>query len=101
MAHNEDYIVEILQDVGLITGSQLEDARASASDGNVLKALVDAGVLTQEDITRTLAAQNGMEFVDLSAVAPPPDVLEIVKVDDAGVIAPCRSPCTRIHWSWR
>ncbi|PTX93286.1 type II secretion system protein E [Spartobacteria bacterium LR76] len=83
MAHNEDYIVEILQDVGLITGSQLEDARANANDGNVLKALVEAGVLTQEDITRTLAAQNGMEFVDLSAVAPPPDVLEIVKVDDA------------------
>ncbi len=83
MAHNEDYIVEILQDVGLITGSQLEDARANASDGNVLKALVDAGVLTQEDITRTLAAQNGMEFVDLASVAPPPDVLEIVKVDDA------------------
>jgi len=83
VAHNEDYIVEILQDVGLITGSQLEDARAKAGDGNVLKALVDEGVLTQEDITRTLAAQNGMEFVDLASVAPPPDVLEIMGLDAA------------------
>jgi len=83
VAYNEDYILEILQDVGLITRSQIEEARAKAQGGSVLDTLVSEGVLAQEDITRTLAAQNGMEFVDLSTVAPSPDVLAAMGVENA------------------
>ena len=32
---------------------------------------------------RTLAAQNGMEFIDLGTVAPPPDVLQALDADIA------------------
>ncbi len=83
MAYNEDYILEILQDVGLITRSQIDDARGKAQGEGVLTVLVNEGVLVQEDITRTLAAQNGMEFVDLSTAAPSPDVLAAMGVDNA------------------
>jgi type IV pilus assembly protein PilB len=83
VAHNEEYVVEILQDVGLITQSQVTDARTKAGAGSVVNELIEEGLITQEDVSRTLAAQNGMEFVDLSAVAPPPDVLEAMDLESA------------------
>lgn len=83
MAYNEEYILEILQDVGLIGSSQIEDARSRAGTNGVLKTLVDEGQLSQEDISRTLASQNGMEFIDLSTVAASPDVLDIMDAEKA------------------
>ena len=38
---NEEYIVEILQDVGLISAGQIEDARAKAGAGSVVKILTE------------------------------------------------------------
>jgi len=83
VAQNEEYVVEILQDVGLITRAQVEEARSKAGAGSVLGELIHEGLLTQEDVARTLAAQNGMEFMDLATVAPPPDVMEAMTFDVA------------------
>jgi len=80
---NEDYIVEILQDVGLITRAQALDARERAEAGGVLKTLIGDGYITQEDVARTLAAQNGMEFLDLATVVPSPDVIDTMSLDNA------------------
>ena len=83
VSHNEEYVVEILREVGLLAQSQVEQARVKAGAGSVLRELIEQGVISQEDVVRTLAAQNGMEFVDLSAVAPPPDVLQAMDADIA------------------
>jgi type II secretion system protein E len=83
VTHNEEYVVEILQDVGLVTGSQVGAARTKAGGGSVLKELIEEGLLTQEDVSRTLAAQNGMEFIELATIAPSPDVLETMDLDTA------------------
>ncbi len=83
MTPNEDYIVEILQDVGLITRAQAIDARDRAQVGGVLKTLIEDGHITQEDVARTLAAQNGMEFLDLATVVPSPDVIETMSLENA------------------
>lgn len=83
MTPNEDYIVEILVDVGLITRAQVQDARERAQGGSVIKTLVGEGSLSQEDVSRTLAAQNGMEFLDLSTIVPPPDVIEAMPLEYA------------------
>ncbi len=80
---NEDYIVEILQDVGLVTRTQVLDARERAQGAGILKLLVEDGFITQEDISRTLAAQNGMEFIDLATVVPSPDIVETMTLDNA------------------
>jgi type II secretory ATPase GspE/PulE/Tfp pilus assembly ATPase PilB-like protein len=45
--------------------------------------LIDQGLISQEDVARTLAAQNGMEFIDLSTIAPPPDVLQALDAETA------------------
>jgi len=80
---NEDYIVELLKDVGLLTKKDIEDARTKAQGSSVLKVLIHEGTVTEEDIAKTLAAQNGMEFVDLTTVAPPPDVIATMDVETA------------------
>jgi type IV pilus assembly protein PilB len=83
VTQNEEFVVEILREVGLLTQHQVENARTKAGAGSVVRELIDQGLITQEDVVRTLAAQNGMEFVDLTTVAPPPDVLQALDVDIA------------------
>ena len=50
---------------------------------SLVDSLVHDGIISQEDIGRTLAAQNGMEFVDLAAMTIPPEVLGMIPADDA------------------
>lgn len=83
MAQNDDYIVEILQDVGLVTRAQVDHARANMTTSSLVDSLVHEGVISQEDIAKTLAAQNGMEFVDLGNMVVAPDVLGMIPADDA------------------
>ena len=77
MANNDEYVIEILQDTGLVNKSQLERAQgeATAKQG-IIPTLIDHGVVTQEDVTRALAAHASMEFVDLNAVSIPPEIIE-------------------------
>ncbi len=84
MAANEDYILEILQDTGLVTTSQLERARTerrgkeSASD-----TLVRQGVVSQEDIMRALASHAAMDFVDISQVSIPDEIIGMIPTEVA------------------
>ena len=83
MSPNEDYIVEILLDVGLVTRTQVDYARSHMKGASVVEALIQSGFITQEDVGRTLAAQNGMEFMDLAQIVVPPNVLDLLPVEDA------------------
>ncbi len=83
MAQNEDYILEILMDVGLVTRTQVEYARSKMSGSSVIDSLIAEGFITQEDVGRTLAAQNGMDFMDLAQVVVPPNIIELLRAEDA------------------
>ena len=83
MAQNEDYIVEILMDVGVVTRTQVEYSRSQMKGHSVVDALVLEGFISQEDIARTLAAQNGMEFMDLAQIVVPPNIIDLLPVEDA------------------
>ncbi|MEA3188633.1 MAG: type pilus assembly protein PilB, partial [Chthoniobacter sp.] len=84
MANNDEYVIEILQDTGLVTKSQLDHAKAEATPKHgIIETLVEQGVVTQEDVTRALAAHANMDFVDLSAVSIPTEVIESIPHDVA------------------
>ncbi len=84
MAQNDDYVIEILQDTGLVTKSQLDRARAEASPKrSVVDTLVENGIVSQEDVTRALAAHASMDFVDLNAITIPQDVINTIPPDVA------------------
>jgi len=84
VAQNEDYILEILQETSLISQSQLESAREDKQrDETVIESLIRKGFVTQEDITRSLAAHASMDFVDLTGLTLPEEVLQQLPKDVA------------------
>ena len=85
MTPNEDYILELLQDTGMVTGSQVFESRDQATDQgtSALAALISGGVVTEEDITRTVAAASNMEFVDLGQILVKPEIIDLLPRDKA------------------
>ncbi|MHA3775225.1 GspE/PulE family protein [Verrucomicrobiota bacterium sgz303538] len=84
MAVNDDYILDILKETGLVTSAQLDQARHDRrGDETVADALIRQGVLTQEDEMRALAAHAAMEFVDIGSIAIDEEVLQQVPQDVA------------------
>ncbi len=76
MAANEDYILEILLETGLVTKSQLERARSDQrGDETIIETLVREGAVTEEDVMRALAAHAAMDFVDLAQISIPEEVI--------------------------
>ena len=75
---NQEFVLEILQESGLATKSQIEAARAEAPHGMVVETLIRQGALTEEDSMRALAAHAAMEFVEVGAMQIPADIIEQV-----------------------
>lgn len=75
-------IGDILLKAGTITEKQLELARRRHSRQQVPlhRAVVDLNFASEEATHRALAEVNGMEFVDLSRVSVPKEVLDLVPV---------------------
>jgi len=71
---------DILISRGVISPDQLAEARQMAEESNLKlpDALSRLGYATGEDITRALAEQHGLDYVDLSEVTIPPSVVELV-----------------------
>ena len=83
MFHNDEFIAETLRDLGLVTKAQIGAAREHLAEEGLIQTLVNDGIVTEEDIARALAAQNSMEFVDLSEAHPERRILDMVEADDA------------------
>jgi type II secretion system protein E len=78
MPANDEYVIEILKDVGLITQEQIEDLSTRKGGLNLVENLLKEGTIRAEDIARSLASQNGMDFVDLTQVTPPPELVALM-----------------------
>ena len=80
MTSNDDYILEILENVGLITREQAVAARqlATEADEGVVDVLAREGVVDKLDVLKALAAQFGMETITLTGLEIPREVLDMV-----------------------
>ena len=80
MTANDDYILEILQSVGLISTEQASQARTEARDQDkaVIDVLAGAGVVTKIDILKALANQFGMDTIRLEGMNLEADVIDMV-----------------------
>ncbi len=84
MDRNEGYVLEVLQDAGLVTRSQIDHARSRLNGSpTVVDVLVRDGVVSEADVSRTLAAQAHMDWVDLATMVIPPDVISQIRAEDA------------------
>jgi type IV pilus assembly protein PilB len=81
---NQDYVLDLLQDVGLVSRSQIENARAKLNGAaNVVEVLVKEGVVSEADVSRSLAAQAQMDWIDLSTMLIPPEIIKQIRTEDA------------------
>ena len=85
LTSNDDYILEILENVGLVTREQAIAARqvAAQEDAGVMDVLAREGVVSKPDMLKALAGQFGMEMIRLTGLDIPREVLDMVPGDVA------------------
>ncbi|NCD22947.1 MAG: type II secretion system protein GspE [Spartobacteria bacterium] len=85
MTSNDDYILEILENVGLVSREQAVAARqiAAQEDEPVMDVLAREGVVAKLDMLKALAGQFGMETITLTGLDIPREVLDMVPGDVA------------------
>jgi len=83
-SETDDYVLKVLEDAGLLTRSQVDSAKERIDgSGNAVELLIKDGAVSEMDISRSLAAQTQMDWLDLSAKLIPPDVINQIRAEDA------------------
>jgi type IV pilus assembly protein PilB len=81
---SEDYVLGILQEGGLVTRPQIESARSRLNGAaSVVDVLINDGIVSDSDVSRTLAAQAHMDWIDISSLVIPPQVINQIRADEA------------------
>jgi type IV pilus assembly protein PilB len=81
---NEEYVLGVLQDGGLLTRNQIDGARTRLNGhSGILDVLINDGALSDVDVSRTLAAQAQMDWIDISTIIIPPRVINEIRSEDA------------------
>ena len=85
MTSNDDYILEILENVGLVSREKAVAARqiAAQEDEPVMDVLAREGAVSKLDMLKALAGQFGMETITLTGLDIPREVLDMVPGDVA------------------
>ncbi|HLW36719.1 MAG TPA: GspE/PulE family protein [Chthoniobacterales bacterium] len=84
MQQNEDYVLKVLQDIGLVSRKQIDAARKRLNgQDKVLDVLIKDGVVSESDVSRSIAAQAHVDWIDLSAMIIPPDIIKQIRAEDA------------------
>ncbi len=84
MQQSEDYVLRILQDVGIVTRLQIESARLRLNGANnVVDLLIDDGTVSDMDVSRALAAQAHMDWIDISSIVIPPQIINQIRGEEA------------------
>ena len=85
LARDSDYILELLQEYGMVSDKQVEEAweEVGSSKGNldVIDALKVLGYVEEEQLLAMLANQYGMEVVDLSSYVFQDEVINALSPD--------------------
>ncbi|MGA0132781.1 MAG: GspE/PulE family protein [Opitutales bacterium] len=91
MTTADDFVIQLIQDKGLVTPQTVAEARAALGelkegqnpDTAALDQLVADKKVTWQDITHALGAEFDMEVVDVSQVAPAEELLKLVGREQA------------------
>ena len=91
MTTADDFVIQFIQDKGLVTSAQVAEARAELGqlpegqhpDTAALAKLVEGGKVTWAAITQALGLEFDMEVVDVAQVTPAEDLLKLVSREQA------------------
>jgi type IV pilus assembly protein PilB len=81
---NEDYVLRVLQDAGLVSRKQIDGARARFDGENsAVDLLIKHGIVSESDVSRSLAAEAHMDWIDLATMTIPPQIIRQIRAEDA------------------
>ena len=80
VAEQDDYLVDLLVDLGFVTAEQIAQTRAEAQSSGVgvVDLLLANKLIRPADVTQAKAAQFGAEVVQLGGMQIPDDVIAII-----------------------
>ncbi len=79
MYSNEEYLLQLLQDSGLITDKDIATGKGQKKPHeSLLEAMIKNHIISDEQIAQTVAVNSGMEFIDLHGYAVHPEMKSIV-----------------------
>ena len=80
MAAKDDFLIDTLVDMTLVTSEQVDEARleADSTGEGVIDTLVSKGILKTSQVAQAKAANFGVEYVDLSEMKLTDDVIATV-----------------------
>jgi type IV pilus assembly protein PilB len=82
--HNEEYVLRVLEDGGLVTRQEIDGARSHLNgELGVVDVLIEDGILSDTEVSRTLAAQAHMDWIDISSMVISPQVISQIRGEDA------------------
>ncbi|GAA5496864.1 putative type II secretion system protein E [Rubritalea halochordaticola] len=84
MYSNEDYLLELIAESGLISPDEIAETRASLTGSqSAIEKLISDHRLNEEQVAQVCAQSSSMDFVDLSSHSFSPDIFEAVSEDVA------------------
>ena len=67
-----------------MTSPQVESASARLNGAdNVVDRLIKDGIVSDADVSRTLAAQAHMDWIDISSMVIPPQIIKQIRAEEA------------------
>lgn len=84
MYSNEEYLVELLQESGLIEDRAIQHAKGTKKPGeSLLESMILSNVVSDEQVAQVVAANSGMDYIDLNGFEPHPGMKDLVPMDVA------------------
>lgn len=84
MYSNEEYLLTLLQESGLVGDREMATAKGlRKGKETIIEALIRSGVVSDEQVAQTVAANSGMDFVDLLGFAVHPELKTMISEDIA------------------
>lgn len=85
MTSNDDYLLQLMQEQGLVTQEQIDSATEHlAPDGStVVDQLLNDGSVSEENLLSMLAAEFGMDYVSIDSRALNSELASLVGAEDA------------------
>ena len=83
MFSNEDYLLKLLVESGMIDDEMIDNARHSLGDASITEKLIQKGLINQEEVAGVLASSNALDYLDLANTRIEPDVVSAVTDDIA------------------
>jgi len=77
-------VLRVLEEGGLVTRHQTDSARSRLNgELGVVDVLIEDGILSDAEVSRALAGQAHMDWIDISSMVIPPEVISQIRGEDA------------------